>query len=123
MFAERIDFSHEANLTIDELIKRAEVLLPETDMALLRKCYEFAEKMHEGVKRSSGEPYIIHPLNVAATLIKLKMDLDSIMAGLLHDTVEDCDVSPEEIAKLFGQPVAQIVVGCTKISKIKLVEA
>lgn len=119
MFAERIDFSHEANLTIDELVKRAEVLLPETDMSILRKCYEFAEKMHAGVKRSSGEPYIIHPLNVAGTLIKLKMDLDSIMAGLLHDTVEDCDVSPEDIAKMFGQSVAQIVVGCTKISKIK----
>ena len=119
MFAERIDFSHEANLTIDELVKRAEVLLPETDLTILRKCYEFAEKMHAGVKRSSGEPYIIHPLNVAGTLIKLKMDLDSIMAGLLHDTVEDCDVSPEDIAKMFGQSVAQIVVGCTKISKIK----
>jgi guanosine-3',5'-bis(diphosphate) 3'-pyrophosphohydrolase len=119
MFSERIDFSHEANLTIDELVKRAEVLLPETDMTILRKCYEFAEKMHSDVKRSSGEPYIIHPLNVAATLIKLKMDLDSIMAGLLHDTVEDCDVSPEDIAKMFGQSVAQIVVGCTKISKIK----
>ena len=119
MFAERIDFSHEANLTIDELVNRAEVLLPETDMTILRKCYEFAEKMHAGVKRSSGEPYIIHPLNVAATLIKLKMDIDSIMAGLLHDTVEDCDVAPEDIAKMFGQSVAQIVVGCTKISKIK----
>lgn len=119
MFAERIDFSHEANLTIDELIKRAEVLLPEMDMAILRKCYDFAEKMHAGIKRSSGEPYIIHPLNVAATLIKLKMDIDSIMAGLLHDTVEDCDVAPEDIAKMFGQSVAQIVVGCTKISKIK----
>ncbi|WPU64773.1 RelA/SpoT family protein [Peredibacter starrii] len=119
MFAERIDFSHEANLTIDELVKRAEVLLPEADLTILRKCFEFADKMHSGVKRSSGEPYIIHPLNVAATLIKLKMDLDSIMAGLLHDTVEDCDVSPEDIAKMFGQSVAQIVVGCTKISKIK----
>lgn len=119
MFAERIDFSHEANLTIDELVKRAEILLPDTDMVLLRKCYDFAEKMHAGVKRSSGEPYIIHPLNVAATLIKLKMDIDSIMAGLLHDTVEDCDVAPEDIAKMFGQNVAQIVVGCTKISKIK----
>lgn len=119
MFAERIDFSHEANLTIEELVKRAEVLLPDTDMTILRKCYDFAEKMHAGVKRSSGEPYIIHPLNVAATLIKLKMDIDSIMAGLLHDTVEDCDVAPEDIAKMFGQSVAQIVVGCTKISKIK----
>lgn len=119
MFAERIDFSHEANLTIDELIKRTEVLLPETDLTILRKCYEFAEKMHINHKRSSGEAYIIHPLNVAATLVKLKMDLDSIMAGLLHDTVEDCDVSPEDISKMFGQSVAQIVVGCTKISKIK----
>ncbi len=119
MFAERIDFSHEATLTIDELMKRAEVLLPDNDLTILRRAYEFAEKMHDGVKRSSGEPYIIHPLNVAGTLIKLKMDLDSIMAGLLHDVVEDCDVSPEEISKLFGQSVAQIVVGCTKISKIK----
>lgn len=119
MFAERIDFSHEATLTIDELIKRTEVLLPDNDLTVLRRCYEFAEKMHEGVKRSSGEAYIIHPLNVAATLVKLKMDLDSIMAGLLHDVVEDCDVSPEEISKMFGQSVAQIVVGCTKISKIK----
>ena len=88
MFSERIDFSHEATLTIDELIKRVEVLLPDTDLAILRKCYEFAEKMHINHKRSSGEPYIIHPLNVAATLVKLKMDLDSIMAGLLHDVVE-----------------------------------
>jgi GTP pyrophosphokinase len=119
MFAERIDFSHEGNLTIDELFKRGEVLWPEADLSILRRCYEFAEKMHSGVKRSSGEPYIIHPLNVAATLIKLKMDVDSVMAGLLHDTVEDCDVAPEDIAKMFGQSVAQIVVGCTKISKIK----
>jgi GTP pyrophosphokinase len=119
MFAERIDFSHEANLTIEELVKRAELLLPDADMNLLRKCYDFAEKMHSGVKRSSGEFYIIHPLNVAATLIKLKMDMDAVMAGLLHDTVEDCDVLPEDIAKKFGQNVAQIVVGCTKISKIK----
>lgn len=119
MFAERIDFSHEANLTIDELINRAEVLLPDSDLVILRSCYEFAAAKHSTQKRSSGEPYIIHPLNVSATLIKLKMDLDSIMAGLLHDVVEDCDVTPEEISRLFGQNVAQIVVGCTKISKIK----
>lgn len=119
MFAERIDFSHEANLTIDDLVKRAEVRMPDTDLSILRKCYEVAEKMHINHKRSSGEPYIIHPLNVALTLVKLKMDIDSIMAGLLHDTVEDCDVSPEDISKMFGQSVAQIVVGCTKISKIK----
>lgn len=119
MYSQRIDFSHEAGLTIDELLKRVEAINPEADLELLRGCYDFAEKMHEGVKRSSGEPYIIHPLNVAATLVRLKMDMDSIMAGLLHDVVEDCDVSPEEISEKFGQSVAQIVVGCTKISKIK----
>ncbi len=70
MFAERIDFSHEATLTIDELIKRAEVLLPENDLTILRKAYEFAEKMHFGVKRSSGEPYIIHPFNRCASLCR-----------------------------------------------------
>lgn len=119
MYSERIDFSHEAGLTIEELLKRVEAINPEADLVLLRKCYDFAEKMHAGVKRSSGEPYIIHPLNVAATLVKLKMDMDSIMAGLLHDVVEDCDVNPETISEMFGQSVAQIVVGCTKISKIK----
>lgn len=119
MFSERIDFSHEPNLTVDELVRRVEASNPEGDISLLRKCYEFAELKHIKQKRSSGEPYIIHPLNVATTLVKLKMDLDSIMAGLLHDTVEDCEVSPEEIEKLFGKNVAQIVVGCTKISKIK----
>lgn len=68
MFGERIDFSHEANLTIDELIKRIEVVQSDADFPLIRKCYEFAEKMHSSVKRSSGEPYIIHPLNVAELL-------------------------------------------------------
>lgn len=119
MFNERIDFSHEPSLGIDELVRRVEVMNPEADLELLRSCYAFAEKKHSTQKRSSGELYIIHPLNVAATLVRLKMDLDSIMAGLLHDTVEDCDVAPEEIEKLFGKSVAQIVVGCTKISKIK----
>ncbi len=119
MFSERIDFSHEPNLTIDELLRRVESMNPEADLAALKRCYQFAEDKHSKHKRSSGEPYIIHPLNVAGTLVKLKMDADSIMAGFLHDTVEDCDVSPEEIEKLFGKSVAQIVVGCTKISKIK----
>ncbi len=119
MFAERIDFSHEPNLTIDELVRRVATAHPEGDVQRLRECFDFADRKHAPQKRSSGEPYIIHPLNVAATLVRLKMDIDSIMAGLLHDTVEDCDVSPEEIEKLFGKSVAQIVVGCTKISKIK----
>ena len=81
----------------------------------MRKAYEFAEKAHSHQKRSSGEDYIIHPLNVAATLvIKLRMDADSIMAGFLHDVVEDCDVTPEEIEKEINSDVAQLVLGFTK---------
>src|SRR5690606_10258968 len=63
--------------------------------------------------------YFIHPCNVAATLIKLRLDMDSIIAGFLHDVIEDCDVTPEQLEKEFNKDVAQIVVGLTKISKIK----
>ena len=114
-----LDFSHEADLTIEELCRRVKNTNPDADLELLKKAYEFAELHHRPQKRSSGEPYIIHPLNVAATLIKLKMDLESIAGGLLHDVVEDCDVSEEEIEKEFGEEIRDIVVGCTKISKIK----
>ncbi|MEE2671689.1 MAG: bifunctional (p)ppGpp synthetase/guanosine-3',5'-bis(diphosphate) 3'-pyrophosphohydrolase [Bdellovibrionota bacterium] len=93
--------------------------MPDEDLDLFVKAYHFAERHHRPQKRSSGEPYIIHPMNVAATLIKLKMDMQSIIGGLLHDVVEDCDVSEEEIKDLFGEDVCNIVVGCTKISKIK----
>lgn len=119
MYSEHIDFSHEPILTIDEVCRRVEAFMPDAPIHLIKKCYEFAADLHINQKRSSGEPYIIHPLNVAGTLVKLKMDPDSIMAGILHDVVEDCEVPPEEIERLFGASVAQIVVGCTKISKIK----
>lgn len=115
----RLDFSHERDLTIDELMKRVEGYYPDADFAILRKAHAFAEKAHRGQKRSSGEDYIIHPINVAGTLIKLHMDIDTIIAGFLHDVVEDCDITPEEIDREFGKEVAQIVVGLTKISKIK----
>lgn len=116
---QNLDFSHERDLTIDDLVRRVEAYYPDADFTMLRKAYLFAEKSHRGQKRSSGEDYIIHPVNVAATLIRLHMDLDTIMAGLLHDVVEDCNVSPAEIEKEFNQGVADLVVGLTKISKIK----
>jgi GTP pyrophosphokinase len=116
---QQIDFSHERDLNIDELCKRVEAYYPDADFALLRKAYFYAEKAHSGQMRSSGEEYIIHPINVAGTLIKLRMDMDSIIAGLLHDVVEDCDVKPEEVEAEFSTEIAQIVVGLTKISKIK----
>ncbi|MBC7430338.1 MAG: bifunctional (p)ppGpp synthetase/guanosine-3',5'-bis(diphosphate) 3'-pyrophosphohydrolase [Bacteriovorax sp.] len=116
---ESLDFSHERDLTIDDLVRRVEAYYPDANFTMLRKAFLFAEKAHTGQKRSSGEDYIIHPMNVAATLIKLHMDLDTIIAGLLHDVVEDCNVSPQEIEKEFNQGVADLVVGLTKIGKIK----
>lgn len=114
-----LDFSHERELNCDELVRRVEAYYPDADFNKLREAYHFAEEAHRGQKRSSGEDYIIHPLNVSATLIRLRMDIHSIIAGLLHDVVEDCDVEPQTIEQKFGKDVAQIVVGLTKISKIK----
>ncbi len=74
-------------------------------------------QQHEGQKRASGEPYIIHPLEVAQVLAELKMDSTAIAAGLLHDAVEDTDVTSAEIAKLFGEQVAHIVEGVTKLGQ------
>jgi GTP pyrophosphokinase len=118
----RIDFSHEGDLTVEELAKRIKYNMPDVtdeELEVLYKAFEFADHHHKPQKRSSGEPYIIHPLNVAATLIKLQMDVESIIGGILHDVVEDCDVSEQDIIDRFGQGVADIVIGCTKISKIK----
>lgn len=114
-----LDFSHERELNVDELVRRVEAYYPDADFNKLREAYAFAEEAHRGQKRSSGEDYIIHPLNVSATLVRLRMDIHSIIAGLLHDVVEDCDVEPQTIEQKFGKDVAQIVVGLTKISKIK----
>lgn len=114
-----LDFSHERDLTVDELIRRVESYNPEANFELIRSAYHFAEKAHHGQKRSSGEDYIIHPLNVAMTLVKLKMDTDSLLAGLLHDVVEDCEITAEEIERSFSPSVANIVMGLTKISKIQ----
>ncbi len=115
----QIDFSHERELTVDDLCRRLEAYNPEADIEFFRKGYFFAEKAHKGQKRSSGEEYIIHPLNVVATLLKLRMDLDTLVAGFLHDVVEDCGILPKEIEEEFNPNVAKIVLGLTKISKIK----
>ena len=114
-----LDFSHERDLDIDELTRRVHAYYPDADVVLLRKAYSFAEKHHSGQKRSSGEDFFIHPVNVAVTLIKLHMDLPSIIAGLLHDVVEDCDVPVDVIRTEFTEEIARIVIGLTKISKIK----
>lgn len=92
---------------------------PEANVELVEKAYHFAEKAHEGQMRKSGEPYFTHPLTVAGILAKLMLDAPTIAAGLLHDTVEDCEnVTLEVIEKEFGQEVALLVDGVTKLEKL-----
>jgi len=92
---------------------------PGDDLEVIRKAWAFSMSQHEGQKRASGKPYIIHPLEVALVLAELKMDSTAIAAGLLHDAVEDTDVTTEEVAKRFGDQLANIVEGVTKLDKIK----
>ena len=91
---------------------------PKANIELVEKAYVYSAKVHQGQIRLSGEPYLSHPLEVAYILAKLKMDVICIVAGLLHDTLEDTDAEFEEIKQLFGEEAANIVAGVTKISKM-----
>src|SRR3990172_8799597 len=93
---------------------------PHADTDLLKKAYVFSAKVHMGQTRLSGEPYLIHPLEVAGILTQLKLDVASVATGLLHDTVEDTLTTLEEIRENFGDEIAQLVDGLTKISRIPL---
>ncbi len=92
----------------------------EEEIANVKRAYELAAKVHEGQKRLSGEPYIMHPLSVALILARLGMDDASIIAAMLHDTVEDTDLTNDEIKKEFGDTVAELVDGVTKIGRVPL---
>jgi len=101
-----------------ELMKKLEENRPNDDLEIVHKAYEYSQKYHAGQTRASGEPYLVHPLEVALVLADMKMDPISIAAGLLHDSVEDTSVTIVDIRKDFGEQVAHIVEGVTKISKI-----
>ena len=103
----------------EELIQKVLDYNPQTDVGLLRRAYEFAGKAHEGQVRKSGEPFLKHPLAVAQILTKMKMDTSSIAVGLLHDTIEDSLVTFDDITAEFGDDIASIVDGLTKISKVE----
>ena len=106
----------------EELVKRflqKVTTYSKEDYEKIEKAAYYANKKHENQKRKSGEPYIIHPLAVAETLIQLNMDADTVCAGLLHDVIEDTDTSEENITELFGKNVCELVQGVTKIANIK----
>jgi len=107
------------DLRFEALLKQVQANRPTEDISLVRKAWEFCVQHHDGQMRASGEPYIIHPLEVAEVLAEMKMDSTAIAAGLLHDSVEDTPATNEEIAAEFGDQVAHIVEGVTKIDKIQ----
>ncbi len=108
-------------IRINDIIHEASSFLSAADKNLLQKAYVFSAAAHANQIRLSGEPYLSHPLEVAYILAKMKMDVGTICAGLLHDTVEDSSATVEELTELFGEDVARIVDGVTKISKINFV--
>jgi GTP pyrophosphokinase len=106
-------------MKFEHMLETVRVNRPHDDLDLIRWAWLFCLQHHAGQKRASGEPYVIHPLEVAQVLAELKMDATAIAAGLLHDAVEDTDVTPDDIAGRFGEQVAHIVEGVTKLDKIK----
>jgi GTP pyrophosphokinase len=105
--------------SLDDLLNKIRSYFPQADLKVVEKAYYFSERAHEGQIRRSGEPYISHPLSVAGILADLHLDLDSIVTGLLHDTIEDTHATLDEIRREFGDAVAQLVDGVTKISQMK----
>ena len=106
--------------TADELIARIERYFPNVDGAFVRSAYDFAEQMHRPQKRQSGEPYFGHVATVAMILADLRMDVATICTGLLHDTVEDTPATNEQLIELFGEEIANLVDGVTKLSQMEL---
>src|SRR5438045_7031563 len=91
-----------------ELMRLMRENRPTDDLEIIRKAYEYSQKYHAGQTRASGEPYLVHPLEVALILAEMKIDPAAIVAGLLHDSVEDTLVTVGDIRKDFGEPVARI---------------
>ena len=102
----------------EDLIEKVKLYHPSSDLSDIERAYKVAKKAHEGQFRKSGEPYIIHPLCVAIILAELELDKESIIAGLLHDVVEDTVMTSEDVAKEFGDEVALLVDGVTKLTQL-----
>ncbi len=104
---------------IEDLCVSLESYLPHEQVAEIYRAYDFSARAHEGQFRATGEPYIVHPLQVAEVLSAMHMDFQSIMAAILHDVLEDTSVTKDDLANRFGEEVAELVDGVTKLTKIK----
>jgi GTP pyrophosphokinase len=110
-------------LRFNDIADRVLEYAPDSDLELLQRAYVFTAKVHKDQKRHSGEPYLIHPLEIAGILVDMRLDAVTIAAGLLHDTVEDTLATLEEIEQLFGEEVAFLVEGLTKIARVEFTSA
>ena len=115
----QLDFSSLLAEKFRELLSRVKENRPSDDLEIIRRAWDFCLKHHAGQLRASGEPYVLHPLEVALVLAGMKLDSTAIAAGLLHDAVEDTPVTTADVAQQFGEQVAHIVEGVTKIEKIQ----
>jgi len=109
----------EVNLTGDQVVALTKEYLTKEDVAFVQKALIYAVDCHSGQFRKSGEPYIIHPIQVAGILAKLKLDAVTVACGFLHDVVEDTKYTFEDIQQTFGEDIAVIVDGVTKLDKVK----
>ena len=113
----------EKEITIQDIIAKRKEHSRKVDNKLIMKAYEYAKNYHGDQCRRSGEPYIIHPLNVAYTLAEIGLDEATICAALLHDVVEDTEVTNNDIQNEFGEEIAQMVAGVTKLSSVQFTSA
>lgn len=111
--------ANEQVLTAEQVIEKAKSYLSDEHVAFIKKAYQYAEDAHREQYRKSGEPYIIHPIQVAGILVDLEMDPATIAGGFLHDVVEDTSVTLEDLKEAFNEEVAMLVDGVTKLGKIK----
>lgn len=105
-------------IRLNDILDKVVSYNPAPDLDLIRKAYVYCAKVHQGQTRLSGEPYLVHPMEVAGLLADLRLDVPTVVTGLLHDTIEDTLTTREELAGVFGEEVANLVEGVTKISKI-----
>ena len=111
-------FDEDPRQILEEILWKADYL-SELDIQQVWKAYNFALEKHHGQHRHSGEPYIVHPLRVLGFLMEMHPDIPSMQAALLHDVMEDCDVSYNDIQKIFGKEVAELCEGLVKVSKVR----
>ncbi len=116
---EFLDGDFDKMIRFDDILEKVSPLYSEKDITLLKKAYVFAARAHKGQIRRSGEPYLSHPLEVANMLADMKLDNVTLVAGMLHDVLEDTDVTALELQEAFGKEIADLVEGVTKISRVQ----